>query len=485
MAIPRVKLKSFALGPMALLITLFLYVAPAHAFFRHLCFGELGNGRVDPIMAPGQASQHLHVSFGASNFGLDPTLDDLLSSNCTSCSITQDHSVYWAPRMYFEHSNGTFEMIPTSGGMTVYYFTESGIDNVSSTAFPQNFRMIAGNSVKRAFYGPDPDPPMAKWTASDMTQQALMEKALGFNCLNYSRTPEGALEHHGMRDKSFIDATCAQGVRAEIVFPSCWNGKDLDSDNHTTHVAYPSEIKYGICPEGYPVKLPILFYETIYQTDLFAGIDGRFVFSNGDPTGYGYHGDFMCGWEEGVLQNAIDNTVCTGPSSTGIQEACPIFSVQDSSAAVQCKMEVPEALQTEPINMVQELPGKMKVQAGPEPATIPGAAAPTAASQTANSTVSNEVAQPTSGLLSASATVAATTSSNPNATTPCSTVAGTQTTVTTTYMSGSMEVHEILVEDIVTVTVSEVAAQAAPSAAARHKHRGIHRNGHAIGLVRP
>lgn len=51
--------------------------------------------------------------------GLDPSIDDLLDSNCTSCSILQDKSAYWTPRMYFQHQNGSFESAATVGGMTV------------------------------------------------------------------------------------------------------------------------------------------------------------------------------------------------------------------------------------------------------------------------------------------------------------------------------------------------------------------------------
>ena len=138
MSTAKVKLKLHRFTPSMILLILSIYILPAQAFFRHLCFGELGNGRVDPIMSPGKASQHLHISFGASSksivqnpgrqrnpvancpadFGFDATTADLMASNCTSCSILQDHSVYWAPRMYFQHSNGTFEMVPTSGGLT-------------------------------------------------------------------------------------------------------------------------------------------------------------------------------------------------------------------------------------------------------------------------------------------------------------------------------------------------------------------------------
>ncbi|KIW92651.1 uncharacterized protein Z519_06498 [Cladophialophora bantiana CBS 173.52] len=478
MANARVKLKADAVSPaprLILLALLFLF-SPAHAFFRHLCHGELGNGRVDPIMAPGSPAQHLHVMFGASNMGLDPTLDELLASNCTSCSILQDHSVYWSPRMYFQHPNGALEMVPTAGGLTAYYFTEpSPIEPSPVVAFPQNFRMIAGNSLKRAFYGPVPDPPMSNWQPSDMTQQALMEKALGFNCLNYNLPAEGARQYHYLRNKTFLDATCADGVRAELMFPSCWNGKDLDSANHSSHVAYPNEIQNGKCPEGYPIHLPALFYETIYQTNLFRGIDGEFTFSNGDPTGYGYHGDFMCAWDEGVLQSAIDDPACNLPVGTsGNQNDCPIFKLQNPDDGTQCKMEVPEVLQNEQINFVQHLPGNVQIQSGPGPATIgpiPDAATPAAASSpVANTTMPFPAGKtPESTTLTPTPASAAT-----SMTTPCT--SNSQFTTTTSYMSNGVMVNLILVEEVVTVTLADGATPTAEKHKP-HTHKHGHRNG--------
>jgi hypothetical protein len=44
-----------------------LLVNPSFGFFRHLCHGTLGTLRVDPLMAPGKASQHIHDIHGASS----------------------------------------------------------------------------------------------------------------------------------------------------------------------------------------------------------------------------------------------------------------------------------------------------------------------------------------------------------------------------------------------------------------------------------
>ena len=195
--------------------------------------------------------------------------------------------------MYFIHANGTTEVVPQIGGMLAYYFLfpDSNTSNVQGQtvkAFPSNFKMIAGDVTLRNYSsGPVPDKPKSEWDASDKTQFALSQKAIGFNCLNYNpgATTEGSLERHSMPNKTFLDANCLNGIRAELMFPSCWNGKDLDSPHFKSHVAYPDLVMTGACPSGFETKLVSLFYETIWDTYHFVGVDGEFVFSYGDPTG--------------------------------------------------------------------------------------------------------------------------------------------------------------------------------------------------------
>lgn len=145
--------------------------------------------------------------------------------------------------------------------------------------------MLAGDTYQRNFSYPIPDLPKSDWTGNMTSQSFLRQAAIGMNCLNYAKTPEGSLYRHFLPDKAYLDANCADGIRAELMFPSCWNGKDLDSPDHRSHVAYPSEVMTGDCPSDYPIRLVSLFFETIWNTAAFIGKDGEFVFGNGDPTG--------------------------------------------------------------------------------------------------------------------------------------------------------------------------------------------------------
>ncbi|KAM0078215.1 hypothetical protein ACKRZS_009740 [Fusarium odoratissimum] len=356
-------------------------VGGAHAFWRMECPGRVGLARIDPIVDPGTVSKHAHSIHGSSNFAETVTTEQLLDADCTSCRVTQDKSSYWHPAMYFQDGDsGEFELVPQVGGMLAYYLLFG--DNV--TAFPPDFRMLSGSNDRRSYTIGDPskpDPEKSMWQALGQTTQSdLAQRALGFNCLNYQKAPEGTLYRHYMPDKAYLDANCADGIRLEIMFPSCWKGGDaVDSQNHKDHVAFPDLVMTGTCPEEYPVRLPSLMYEVIWNTAAFSDRNGRFVFANGDTTGYGLHADFIMGWEEEFLQDAINT--CT--SETGRIEDCPLFDVVSEQKATSCEMKLPKALANEDVKgPMKELPGGDGVPYGDgsdveQPDPTDGAHAPT------------------------------------------------------------------------------------------------------------
>jgi len=333
----------------------------ASAFWRMPCTDRTALARLDPIVDEGTASSHSHTIHGGSNFAETTTYDMLRKSECTSCQFDDDKSAYWTPSLHFVHENGKTEIVPQIGGMLAYYLLIG--DNLE--AFPEGFQMLAGDTRLRNFTGPVPDPPTSSWTADDMTQLSLGQKAIGMNCMNYGRAPEGSRYRHFLPDKEYMDENCADGIRAEIMFPSCGNG-DATADDHKSHMAYPNMVDGGECPEGYNKRYPTLFYETIWNTNKFKGMPGQFTFSNGDPTAYGYHADFINGWNIDTLQQAVET--CTNLS--GRVEDCPVFagSLQTQAEQAMCKIQdMPKILDIDdcagPSN---GLCGNVKVQYGPE-----------------------------------------------------------------------------------------------------------------------
>jgi len=250
--------------------------------------------RADPIVTPGEPGGHVHSIIGGNAFQrqMGP-MDGNKLANETTCDKAIDHSNYWVPIMYhYREADKLFELVPWH--ITAVYYqiracnysaTARTCDpNVVPLAFPYGFRMIAGDPLRRTF------------NASDKAQDAV-----SFACLGEGGRYNGLPPHR------------CNLMRAQVYFPSCWDGKNLDSPDHKSHVSYPAVGNYngGVCPESHPVALLSIFYEFMFDTSGFT--DTKFVFANGDATGYGYHGDFVMGWtDRDLLQTAHRD--CLGPS---------------------------------------------------------------------------------------------------------------------------------------------------------------------------
>jgi hypothetical protein len=78
-------------------------------------------GRMDPIIAPGVASGHVHLVQGRSGFALRMTDTSALDSNCTTAFVKNDKSNYWVPSLYFQDpKTGQFESAELFY-MNIYY----------------------------------------------------------------------------------------------------------------------------------------------------------------------------------------------------------------------------------------------------------------------------------------------------------------------------------------------------------------------------
>jgi hypothetical protein len=97
---------------------------------------------------------------------------------------------------------------------------------------------------------------------------------------------------------------CSGKLSKMVIFPACWDGKNLDSPDHKSHMAYDEG---GTCPSTHPVKIPEiamnLHYDVTRTTNLRLSSDN---YSNG-PGGFSGHADWINGWNEDVLNMVVNN----------------------------------------------------------------------------------------------------------------------------------------------------------------------------------
>ncbi|KAG4437880.1 hypothetical protein IFR05_006640 [Cadophora sp. M221] len=256
--------------------------------------GVLTIQRSDPIVSPGGPSSHVHAISGGTAFSRNmPGINDAVNAKATTCDKYTDHSNYWCPQLY-NRRDGMFELVPFTGA-NMYYkkFTcdyQAGGQwcprPSGARPFPPGLRMVAGNPFRRT------------QNDSEQSNQAILYETGGVG------------EMYGF--PKVIQGRLQMNVR----FPSCWDGKNLDSPDHKSHMSYPDPTKGdtqgGMCPSTHPIALLHIGAEFGFDTNALNITDSStLVFSMGDTTGYGGHADFIQGWEDlAALGESFDN--CNG-----------------------------------------------------------------------------------------------------------------------------------------------------------------------------
>lgn len=264
----------------------FLAALATPAFAQRAAYFTFGSSALvteslDPLLSPGTTSTHVHSVIGGSAFSSSMDFGSTQSSKCTSVDIIADKSNYWMPNLYF-HKGGKFTRVPEiSPKHKVYYkFGKGdGSPDLERSEFPQGFRMMAGNSNLRSDDG---------------------SMGTGGNQLNWQCHSSGGQRATGF-PSGFTDCNSAYigGLAATMRFPSCWNGQDFNKDAPMAHMSYPTN-RDGLagCPAGFnKARFPEIMIEYWLDTKPFDGQYGAnevpWVLSNGDPTGYGFHMDFV------------------------------------------------------------------------------------------------------------------------------------------------------------------------------------------------
>jgi hypothetical protein len=248
------------------------------------------NTRLDPLMMPGKCNSHMHSVFGSSHFGAAVTLDDMTLGHNelanTTCNIPADGSMYWAPSLYFHNrTENKYYIVPSY--LKAYYFNRG--DTQPLHKMPIGLRMIRGNPYRKT--------------------PLVHEHSIKNDTVN--------LFWYGSNDTGGFPDFLDEDWQPRIMFPNCWDGKNLETAirGQNTHMAFRDESN-GLCPASHPLRVPQLFTEVNYQIGSFANhhpevLRSDFMLATGDKKGWGAHVDYISGWQQEVLDAALETCVNT------------------------------------------------------------------------------------------------------------------------------------------------------------------------------
>lgn len=233
----------------------------------------------DPIVHPGQPGvAHLHDYSGSTTTNANSTPQSMLAGG-TTCGMPGDKSAYWVPALY---RNGQRVLPNATAHDSLFYYRRKGAPSgVVVQPFPLGLKMIVGNS-----------------NAQNPGQNPLLGTRIIWKCGPGSGT-----------DLAQPPAQCSSGVMViSLQFPNCWDGVNLDSPNHSSHMAYPSG---SSCPASHPVVLPRI--ESFWRYPVGTAPIGTVTLSSGPW--HTIHQDFFNAWEPAALQNFI-NKCLNAPNIT-------------------------------------------------------------------------------------------------------------------------------------------------------------------------
>jgi len=243
----------------------------------------------DPLVYPNkEGASHSHTFFGNTSVKYNTDLSKLPEVGNSTCKGgIMNRSGYWVPTMVDTATN-----LPiTPSNNIVYYKSDGYSDNVAE--FPKGLRMIAGNAASTS-----EQKGITRWTCSQdySTRQTHIPVCSSKKLLK-------------RKNYATIDSL--------LYFPSCWDGVNLDSLDHKSHMSYPTDGPIGVnCPETHPVHIPTITYNIHYKIPPGGDTSTWRLASDNYQDGYGgysLHGDYAYGWSdehiEGIVKNCLKRKV--------------------------------------------------------------------------------------------------------------------------------------------------------------------------------
>ncbi|AGL19664.1 DUF1996 domain-containing protein [Actinoplanes sp. N902-109] len=228
-----------------------------------------GSADDDPIVFPNMpGASHNHTFFGQKADAAMTTAK--LLAGTTNCSNPGDLSSYWAPTLLKDG-----KAVPMKA-FRVYYGNGTVTDPATIKPFPPGLKMVVGDAKKQE--------PTPKGTNGQ------------FWCAGSAETGRSA-------DGNWPKCAAGGNLIYQLTFKSCWDGVNIDSPDHKSHMGNPVG---GKCTGDYPVAVPNISLMLGYDS---LGGDGL-TLSSGMASSI--HGDMMNAWQPEELAKMVKVCITQG-----------------------------------------------------------------------------------------------------------------------------------------------------------------------------
>lgn len=248
----------------------------------------------DPVVYPGDRSgkSHLHLFFGNTGANAHSTFESLRTTGDSTCINAGNRSAYWEPALIQTNAAGKDEVV-IPHNLNIYYKRRPASDpwykanNVTPVNIPRGLRFVFGWPDRGAqFKCVDP----RDW--SDTPWRSDMQTAL---------------------------AECKVGDQLDVSLstPPCWDGKNLDSADHRSHMSYTrgGEEHNWVekCPASHPYEIPTFTLQSMF-TILPSDRVKTWRFSSdmmqpGAKPGSTFHADWFGAWEDKIADIWQDHCI--------------------------------------------------------------------------------------------------------------------------------------------------------------------------------
>jgi hypothetical protein len=243
-------------------------------------FSHLGYD--DPIVYPGQPGKsHLHMFFGNTSVNANSTYESLRQNGNGTCQGGPiNRSGYWAPAVF----NAAGQVV-VPDFISVYYkgsnSTTSEIQKM--VPLPNGLKMIAGYDMANGISNP---------------------ATTHFNW--YCETNQ-------VKQQTIPNCAPGERVGVNLAFPQCWDGINLDSADHRSHLAYVNYINsQPVCPATHPVHIPeftlgIWFTHDGNSQNWYLASDRMAGMTH--PNGSSFHSDWLGAWDSTIRDRFMQNCI--------------------------------------------------------------------------------------------------------------------------------------------------------------------------------